>query len=52
MRKSGIDAPIAILTAHITRDMVQELITYRICRILLKPLKTDDLLALIHAKAI
>jgi len=52
MRKSGINAPIAILTAHITRDMVQELLEYRICRILLKPLKAEDLVALVHTQAV
>lgn len=52
MRKSGVSAPIAILTAHITRDMVQELLDYRICRILLKPLKSEDLVALVHTQAV
>lgn len=51
MRKSGIDTPIAILTGHITRDMVQELIGFRICRILLKPTKPAEIISLIHAKA-
>jgi DNA-binding response OmpR family regulator len=51
MRKSGVCAPIAILTAHITRDMVQELLDYHICRILLKPLKSEDLFALVHTQA-
>lgn len=51
MRKSGVDAPMAILTAHITRDMVQELISFRICRILLKPTQASDIVSLVHAKA-
>ena len=52
MRKSGVDVPIAILTAHITRDMVQELIVHRICKIVLKPFKPHDLLALVQAQVI
>jgi len=52
MRKSGVSAPIAILTAHITRDMVQELLDYHICRILLKPLRSEDLVALVHTQAV
>ena len=52
LRKSGVDAPIAILTSHITRDMVEELLAYRICRILLKPLKNQDLISLVQAKAV
>ena len=52
MRKSGVNAPIAILTAHITRDMVQEILDYRICRILLKPLKVEDLVALVHTQSV
>ena len=51
LRKSGVDAPMAILTAHITRDMVQELIAFRICRILLKPTQPSDIISLVHAKA-
>jgi len=51
LRKSGVDAPIAILTGHITRDMVQELISFRICRILLKPTQPADIISLVHAKA-
>ena len=51
LRKSGVDAPIAILTGHITRDMVQELISFRICRILLKPTQPSDIISLVHAKA-
>lgn len=52
LRKSGVDAPIAVFTAHITREMVQELIAYRICKILLKPIKPSDLLTLVQAQAI
>jgi DNA-binding response OmpR family regulator len=52
LRKSGVEAPIAVLTAHITRDMVQELIAHRICKIMLKPFQPKDLLALVHARAI
>lgn len=52
MRKSGVDAPIAVFTAHITREMVQELIAYRICKILLKPIKPMDLLTLAQAQTI
>ena len=48
MRKSGVTAPIAIHTAHITRDMVHELLEWRICKIFLKPAKTDDLLSLVR----
>jgi DNA-binding response OmpR family regulator len=51
LRKSGVDAPIAILTGHITREMVQELIAFRICRILLKPTQPADIISLVHAKA-
>lgn len=51
LRKSGVDAPIAILTGHITREMVQELISFRICRILLKPTQPADIISLVHAKA-
>lgn len=51
LRKSGVDCPIAILTGHITRDMVQELVSFRICRILLKPAQPNDILALVHAKS-
>ncbi|MCZ6634591.1 MAG: response regulator [bacterium] len=48
LRKSGVSTPIAVLTAHITRDMVQELLGYQICKILLKPLKPEDLLSLVQ----
>jgi len=51
MRKSGLDAPIAILTGHITREMVQELIAFRICRIFLKPTQPTDIISLVHAKS-
>lgn len=51
MRKSGVDAPIAILTGHITREMVQELISFRICRILLKPTPPNEIVSLVHAKS-
>jgi DNA-binding response OmpR family regulator len=51
MRKSGVDTPIAILTGHITREMVQELLSFRICRILLKPTHANDIVSLVHAKS-
>ena len=51
LRKSGVDVPIAILTGHITRDMVHELIAFRICRIFLKPTKPNDIVSLVHAKS-
>ena len=52
LRKSGVSTPIAVLTAHITREMVQELLDYQICKILLKPLKPKDLLSLVQEKVL
>ena len=52
LRKSGVSTPIAVLTAHITREMVQELLDYQICKILLKPLKLKDLLSLVQEKVL
>lgn len=45
LRHSGITAPIAVLTAHITRQMVDELRQWRVCKILLKPIPPSKLLS-------
>ena len=45
LRKSGVTAPIAVLTAYITRDMVREILRWRISKILLKPARQKDLLS-------
>ena len=52
LRKSGITSPIGVLTAHITREMVEELLQFQICKILLKPLKASDLLSLIQEQVV
>ena len=49
MRKSGVDAPIAILTAHITQEMMRELDVYDICKIMRKPVKLRDLVKVMQA---
>ena len=39
VRKSGVDCPIAVLTSHVTRDMVKELAASKVSRIFVKPAK-------------
>lgn len=48
IRKSGVTSHIAIHTAHITREMVQEILGWNICKIFLKPAKSCDILSLIQ----
>ena len=52
LRKSEITSPIGVLPAHITRDMVEELLQFQVCKILLKPLKASDLLSLIQEQVV
>ncbi len=51
MRKSGVTSPIAVLTAYITRDMVQELLESCICKVLLKPVEPNALLSFVQKTA-
>ncbi len=44
LRMSGVDTPIIISTAYITREMVEELAPHKVHKILLKPFRARDLL--------
>ena len=41
---SGVETPIIISTAYITREMVQELAPHKVQKILLKPFRAKDLI--------
>jgi DNA-binding response OmpR family regulator len=45
MRKSGVTSPIVVRTAYITRDMVRELLEWRVSKIVLKSAQKDTLLS-------
>ena len=44
LRMSGVETPIIISTAYITREMVQELAPHKVQKILLKPFRAKDLI--------
>ena len=48
LRKSGVTTPIAVLTAYITRDMVREILGWRVRKILVKPARKRDLLSFVR----
>ena len=48
MRKSGVTSPIAVRTAYITRDMVRELLEWRVSKIVLKSAQKATLLSSVH----
>lgn len=52
MRKSGVTTPIAVRTSYITRKMIPELLRWRICKILLKSGKMQDLLSFVRQTAV
>ena len=47
VRKSGVTCPIAVQTAYITRDMVKELLAWRVNKIFVKPVHSDALLSFV-----
>ena len=51
LRMSGVNTPIIISTAYITKEVVQELAPHRVHRILLKPFRAKDLLEAIQEAA-
>ncbi len=48
MRKSGVTAPVAVITAYITREMVQELLQSHVCKVFLKPVTLETLLSFVR----
>ena len=48
MRKSGVTAPIAVITAYITREMVTELLQSHVCKVFLKPVTLETLLSFVR----
>jgi DNA-binding response OmpR family regulator len=48
MRKSGVTAPIAVITAYITREMVTELLESHVCKVFLKPVTLETLLSFVR----
>jgi DNA-binding response OmpR family regulator len=48
MRKSGVEAPIGVLTSYVTREMVQELLEWQICKVFIKPVKPNTLLSFVQ----
>ncbi|MDA0748584.1 MAG: hypothetical protein O2954_18860, partial [bacterium] len=52
MRKSGVEAPIAIQTSYVTREMVKELLASRICKVLVKPIGPDALISFVEKTAV
>ena len=51
LRMSGVDTPVIISTAYITKEMVQELAPHHVHKILLKPFRAKDLLDAIREVA-
>jgi two-component system chemotaxis response regulator CheY len=51
MRKSGVEAPIGVLTSYVTREMVQELLEFHICKVFIKPVKPNTLLSFVQGVA-
>ena len=50
LRKSGVDKPIAVVTGYITKRMVEELLEWRVGKILLNPDDPKPLLDFVKAR--